>query len=418
MTETNIARTRSSSADPEYGGGEFLRYTGAVSGPFSSITWSETSTISDYVDSNFHDRRNNGEVFNNPCVLEVDEFSCIQDEDVYFSYWDANDATKWSRWQNGNLSNYALNYWGAGYDPSNCTAADPPLDVERRAKSRCLANVDSTPYEFAEDIGEIRETIEFLRNPIASIANVARAYKLKKQQVDRIKDAKKQAKALADLWNTYRFAFSPLLRSVMGVAEALAEWESIGRPARRTAHGKSDDLSKSELEYTSNVNGVYFPKYRKVCSNHIESHAVIYYEVSNPLADWRFKLGLRLKDIPVTLWNLYPLSFLYDRLWNISDMISGIVNFLDPNVTFLACSETRKQTKTTNLSFVGCTWFPALYQAAISQPDSVQWKNFQYRRAVWEPQVLDVVPPITWRELVKDITSITDLIAITLGRLL
>jgi hypothetical protein len=147
-------------------------------------------------------------------------------------------------------------------------------------------------------------------------------------------------------------------------------------------------------------------------------HATIFFEVTNPLKDWNFLLGLRMKDIPTGLWEIVPLSFMVDRLLNIKNTISGAVNFLDPTVTFLAASTRIKKTTTSNITFTGCTYLEDLYTYKLENPDTVKHEVFEYNRGLWEPTFSDVVPPFTLGGLVEDIAKTADLIAIIVGRFL
>ena len=138
--------------------------------------------------------------------------------------------------------------------------------------------------------------------------------------------------------------------------------------------------------------------------------ATILYEVSNPLEDWKFQLGLRVKDIPSTTWQLLPLSFMVDRLYNISNVIKGAINFLDPQLSFLAASVTRRTTKYSSFTVtdqVNQTWLTAL------TPDTWTRSRFRYERTVWNPRPIDVLTTsLDVRGLVNSISKTADLIAL------
>jgi hypothetical protein len=139
-------------------------------------------------------------------------------------------------------------------------------------------------------------------------------------------------------------------------------------------------------------------------------HASILYEVSNPLVDWKFKLGLRFKDLPTTGWELLPLSFMVDRLLDIRSFFAGAINILDPQVTFLAGSYSVKNLDQHTVSLTERQYSGWTHE--ITKPDFIQFEIFHMERLLWNPQFFDTIPSFTPGGLVKDLTSILDLLAI------
>lgn len=400
----------------------FTAFTGEE---FPSIVDSYTcsETMSDYVDPGFHTRMKNGEVFNHPMSYTANRMSLSENQSKWFKR-KTDDPTWWMRLTEGNYTAHALKktFKPAGYKTNECSA---PIDVERQAKQACLADVDSTPYEFFEDIAELRETIRFLRNPLESLKNVSKSFKKKKDHINtRPWQYKRRAKALADLWAQYRFAAAPLVRSIMSALEAYNERDKKLRPARRTAHGHrfSEALpvssALSTFAHTSYPTDICHWEYVKTSERVLRGHASIYYEVSNPLDNWNFRLGLRLKDIPVTLWEVVPLSFMVDRLVNIKNAISGVLNLSDPTVAFLASSYTTRDDRHVKLSCVNQWYGYNNFQTTLSDHDHILYEDFRYDRVIWDPGLTDTIPAITPKYLVNDVRRATDLIALIIGRLL
>lgn len=413
------SRTRTRDAEPEYT--QFIldeTGTPAVKGNF--LTYSRHEEMDDVVIDRFNERIAAGEVINNPCDYLCEEMRAETDKMTnYHAYYRYNPETWYETAISGNFTTYALSVAGLYlYDKNPCN--NPTFDTIQEAKQRCLANVDSTPYEFFEDLMELSETLQFLRNPLQALRSVANAYRKKRKKIDRMKDAKRKAKALANLWNQYRFAFAPLLRSVMSAAEAFLEYNDIKRPKRRSAHGYSSSPEEYDAVIGQRVvTGNWNYYYNKVGTINVETHAAIHYEVSNPAVNWNFVLGLRLKDVPVVSWEVIPLSFMVDRLYNIKNMIQGIVNIADPTVTILAGSDT---TRTTAEHYVKCSEVKYRYSSYRVSPftvtDRIDFTSFHLKRNEWTPSIGDTVPSLNWRGLVDDVTKTTDLIALILSRLL
>lgn len=390
-------------------------YKNAAGNIYTAGSWSPEMAdfeMTDVIDESFHSRLAAGEVFANPCELVVKK-SLWSTNTSDLTWWPTATPDQKSYWLTGNQTRAALEQAAfPGYD--QCQASVPSFDWEAQAKLRALANVDSTPYEFFEDLMEIRETLQFLKSPLSGIANLAKTIAKRRRGVG----TKRQlADSLANLWNQYRFAFSPLLRSVMTGMEALANYDNITRPARRTAHGFSSAESQTGTEFHDTIKGDLVRQYWRTSKITCDGHASIYYEVSNPLVDWRFVLGLRLKDLPTTLWQVMPLSFMVDRLFNLSQMIGGLVNLADPTVSILASTFREKTTRDSTVTLWHRFNSSGITTHSISHPDSVTYTTFTYKRSLWDPDVYDTIPRLTPKNLVKDITSILDLISITLSRL-
>lgn len=418
-----MTRYRTRSAEPKY-----MQHVVHIVGDhnYGNYDWtcpaynifSREETMTDEVNPGFHGRVANGEVFCNPVnYVSVSEEAL---EGSAVAHIHRTSDPSWTKTtEGGHYTSRALVVKPVYLEKVNEAPALNLTSMEQSTKQRCLAAVDGTPYEFFEDIAELKETLEFLKNPIASLAGLARAFSLKKRKLNSIKNVKKRLKAIADLWNTYRFAAAPLIRSAMTALEAYNDREKALRPSRRTAHARFRDFGDPFFSQHTAANGISHKyHYNKWSMRSVEAHATIYYEVSNPVDDWFFRLGLRVKDVPVTMWEILPLSFMVDRLINIRAAIAGLLNIADPSVTFLASSYTTRATDEHLLQMYSETWDYGEWTATIENPDFRKYTSYSWKRALWSPSVYDTIPPITPGYLVKDVQSILDLISIITSRVL
>jgi hypothetical protein len=276
-------------------------------------------------------------------------------------------------------------------------------DVESRAKQVALANIDSTPYAFGEDLLELKETIQFLKSPLGSLLNLSRsfrsAYKKKKAG---FRDVDKIIKAHEDVWLAYRFAFSPLVRSCTSALEAF-EAVPKKRPERLTARGFSD-FEHQDTEVHSDGENEFKRKLERI----VEGKASILYAVSNPVYDWKYRLGFRGKDWPTTIWQIMPYSFMVDRLFDVSSFSKGAINLADPRVKILSACYRSKTTldRTTRIISGHPTY------CLSCQGNDWTKHQFQYNRQPWSPSFYDTIPGFTPEVLVKDLTNILDLVAL------
>jgi len=278
----------------------------------------------------------------------------------------------------------------------------PPLD-EGGAKRRALARVDSTPHKMLEDVLEIRQTLNFLRNPLLSLFDLAKAFS-KDVKTARRSTRIKRDEAIANVWLTYRFAVTPLVNSAYSIVDGLGRLNKP-RPVIESARGK--DKGKSDAEDTHAYGNTTC---LRTVSSEVIIKAGIRYSVSNPASDWRYTFGLRDKDIPVALWQIVPFSFMIDRVSNISDMISGLVALADPNVSIINSWVTTKTEvyNTHSLLEVRNSYWRDFQASTGSKTRSV----FSYRRTTWNPSILDTAPGFNPAGLVSSVTRISDLVAL------
>lgn len=385
---------------------------------YPSNLYFKSEDMDDVVIPDFHARRARGEIFNNPVEYTADSQKTTGSMSITtkrvkklnpLTY--GTDRYEW--FGPGVLNATRLENFGPGSDTFDhlpiTLGADTAAAV---AKQFALANIDSTPYDFAEDSFEIRETLRFIRSPVKSLVDLSREY----WKLVNWRKGKKLSllKKHADAWLQYRFAFRPL---IMSIDQAIDWFHDVGleRPKRRTARGvgsDSDSVGSTVREYGNYGSAAFYHEYDMKTARKYQARAGIMYEVTNPLSDWRFQLGLRNKDLPATLWEIIPYSFMVDRLVNIHNGIRGLTNLLDPNVTILAAWVTEKDEQRTTVRLADKV--TPSFEVNIHGGETIERKTFSYLRNPWDPTVADAVPPITTGGLVKDAKSIADLLSIVI----
>ena len=368
------------------------------------MTMSQSNDVmQDVVTPGYHKRVAQGEIINNPCSYEFAAMDSSGGSYLKTTY-DANPEI-WTEYDGGSITSYH-------------TSWPPPIDldlgdVEGDAKVRALAQIDRTPFAFGEDLLELRETLRFIRSPLSSIRHLVDTMNREARKAVRGSgsSSKSIAKAIADVYATGRFALTPLVKSIYDAAEAY-DMEDFTRPERLNARGFASGEDKESETVNRTTSYSYDVLHEKEASE--SGHAHIMYSVSNPIYDMRFRLGLRAKDFPLTLWQIMPLSFMVDRLANVSTAVQAATNILDPSIKVLAASYTRRTTVQEDWTVTACTR-PG-YSVVVTG-DTVVHKNFDYQRKLWKPSLSDVQVPWNPGELVKDVTAIADLVAIITQRL-
>jgi len=417
----------------EYSNLHTMTWWNNVDGDFMSnerVHESGAKFCRDVVCPKYHTRIRKGEIINNECLITHDEYDAGKSDHFY-----RNDAkstyydTTWGSQTGGSYNARLLEL-----NPSLTPTYDQPWPVSKMiasAKLRALAAIDSTPYSFAEDLAELGSTFRY----ISDVGKKARkltnefdefAIKFRNRKTKHLWDPHnvtslrpklgwKSARNASELWLEYRFVMTPLVRSVADLLEAY-NTRLVKRPERMTARGFEKSTWDESVTWTAS--GAY--NMESHFSGTSEVRAGILYTVSNSLEGFRFKYGLRNKDIPVTMWNIVPLSFMVDRVSNISNAIKSLTNLADPDIKINAAWVVDKTEKYDSHRCVSqtTTETPYVVTSGYVTGAPVTSKSFVYDRDVWIPTVADVIPGFDPKNLFSDISSTADVLALILTRLI
>jgi len=366
--------------------------------------------MTDVVTPGFHRKIRDGAIINNPCIYTKSTVS--------------TNGTGLGTYKSGSYD-YTISGPLTWFRAGQVWPSVLPLTVEASKEASrfyALSSIDNTPYQFGEDIGEIAETIRFLKNPLGSLRNVANSirdlkyktyYKRRKTskylQLDG--EDKRLAYALAEAWAEYRFAAAPLVRSIHDGYEALKLPRGEDpKVDRKSARGFSEGSDENMETYDTYDSGTTY-RWEKSSSLSRRYHSTILYEVTNPVYDWRYRMGLREKDLAETFWQLVPYSFMVDRVVNVSRSIRGLMNLADPQIRFLAASTTLKETSIN--SFRLTEESRASWDINANGETRIR-EDFLYSRELYSPSSKDAIPDFTPKNLVNDLTKVLDLTSLIL----
>lgn len=363
----------------------------------SNVVRSKSMTMTDVVTPCWRSKIRQGITVHNNCVLTLNEYYTEGQGEAEYT-----TSTR-KRWYDGNCATYFKSFGAPSRLPS-ITNPYPYVDYTA-ARFNALKEIDNTPYEMIEDIGELRETAAFLMDPLNSMKQLSIEFDRESTKLMH-KHRIGRHKAIAKAWLSYRFAFLPLLQTVFNLFEAAHEYY-IPPPPIRTARG----FSSKTTSYEDTKSGVWSTFERK--SEQINDvHAYVAYTVTNPASAWRTRFGLRNKDIPKGIWQLIPFSFLIDRLVDISGAVSGFVNLADPELRIeMAGTVLKFDDKVTHR-------FTALsLPLAQVTPDAIVYHNFYYIRSNWGVTYSDAIPPVDIGGLTSSLTRVADLVALIIATL-
>jgi len=194
------------------------------------------------------------------------------------------------------------------------------------ARTRCMANVGKPDFEGLVTLGEIRETLGYLKNPFKTGLRLAESVQdrmlgIKAASRKRLLPDEKIRKNLSDLYLEITFGFKPLVKEVTGILETLRP-QLFPRPQRRTARAKEENSHKDAWTAVETQTGIQHLAEYTYEREVVVRPWILYENLVQPtsLDDW----GMRLQDIPSAAWELVTLSFVADWVANIGDLISAI----------------------------------------------------------------------------------------------
>jgi hypothetical protein len=264
--------------------------------------------------------------------------------------------------------------------------------------------VDSTPYSFGEDALSIAETIRFLTNPMEGLLRLSKSFRRdvrKRTGAINWRVVESRARAVSNAWLQYRFAVSPLLRSIISGLEAYSDKPKT-MPPRLSARGFASD----KYNFSEQVSVPDYRTYLRSVDDTIDCKASILYEVTNPIYNWSYRLGFRNKDLPTVLWQIVPYSFMVDRVIDVTSFCKGVINLADPRVKMLAGDVRTKAEDVFNIQCNGGNR-PGWYHSGSCGTRTI--RTFKYTRDTWTPSFRDTIPTLNKFGLVDSASKLIDL---------
>lgn len=198
------------------------------------------------------------------------------------------------------------------------------------------------PFQSQVFLGEIKETLEFIRHPFAKLsalansASVARynaAIKAYRQAAikhrggvfARTSQARLLLNDVADAWFEVRFAFLPLVQDITSAFSAVNGRSSVRRSSFRGDAKQAVAPLVSRWDYPRFFNGNRVTTGEISCKYFINT-GIIFDDSTNynGFAEYLEKSSLELTNFIPTVWELTPGSWLVDYFVNVGDILNSI----------------------------------------------------------------------------------------------
>jgi hypothetical protein len=334
---------------------------------------------------------------------------------------------------------YEQAYTVNGVNPfSHPSADDLSSLVVSKAKLSALSNMDKTKFSILEDLAEIKSAIGGLLKPAQNTIRAARSLSDRASKFERVNGkiisykrkggviikSKITAKELAHLFGAgyleVKFGLAQLFYTgftIGNLIESTMVNSAVHRDTRRyVAKGKALDLStKSGVVQPTAANGYHLMNYYQERS--FEARAGILYTIKNAahFDNLSWQLGLGYKEIVPIAWNVMRLSWMVDRVVNVTGAIRAVENFLDPDINILS-AWVRLDEKRVYTRRVYATAPRSGEKSRSVNGDTATDVDCAHTRTPWVPTIADTVPKIDLSGAVNSVGNVLDIVALAASR--
>jgi len=305
-------------------GGSVTSYTYGA----SSAAWKgDQRTIKDNLTPNWNRRSGSGEVIVNPC-----QFTRISRVPV-ISHFTLGPHPVWGSEEN--FGDYAA-FFELGIPlPEIANWTNDLLSVRAIALAKAYARVDPNIVLGGENLKDLDKSVGMLKRPFGSSRDLLK--KMEKYRFGRLgKTAVSAARATADAWLEYRYGWRPIVSDAVALMHS-AEKIQQARTTRTLVARSSEKLERVASSNFTVAGGI--PRLDSVSGvirssrKAAVSAGVIYTVNARSVAQtYRMVGGARLSDLPATVWEAVPFSFVVDWFTNVGDWLQAITP--NPFVTY------------------------------------------------------------------------------------
>lgn len=286
------------------------------------------------------------------------------------SYAAATIAGNWS----GNVSGDLVGQVGG--QPQRTTETISVGETENML-IKAFAKVYSSPIVVGESLSDVGQTLAMLRRPFKGAADLL--YNMSKSRAQRLRGGKvTPASATRDAWLEYRYGWKPLLMDIEAIRKktrenllSLNRYRLVARAGTRREFS-TDDSWPATATFSCSGSQSRLTKLR--CD------AGVIYDIVDrrPSDEIAAFMGSRVRDVPATVWEMIPFSFVADWFSNVGDWLQAISP--DPNIKvrgwWVTTIEDVTAKKSGSISYVGEPPMPP-WQGSFG---SEEVHTFLYRR--------------------------------------
>lgn len=276
--------------------------------------------MSDVLTPSFKKRSNQGEIIISPMVKRVHTLSkepTGYEHTLPGNLWPVapldgaikDTFSSLLHWKLGSLPH------GENYTVLNLVPGFVRTNATTLAATAALSEWKSASVQSMVFLAELRKTVETLKNPIRALTQeIARGAK-------KGFSVKGSLRGVSGEYLTWFYGIRSLMFDIEGAQEAIMKMSSC---QRETGRGKVEETYITNvIQDLHNGSALVNSKYKTTTTHKFTVRAGLVGEVTMDMGSQR-AFGYRLSDIPGTLWELTPWSFVFDWVGNLGEYIDSL----------------------------------------------------------------------------------------------
>lgn len=326
----------------------------------------------------------------------------------------AGGFRKWTGY--GNMTQCHMVATGRGLPSWPSVPGSSLFHAEMLAKMKALSHLDKPKLTLGEPIGELRTLPRDLNPVLNGLERVTRRYSQEVQRLGRVLKRSSKFQLLetashvaAETWARYAFFAGPLIRTAEDICVEYASRMEV-HDLWQTARGIEKLRTPSVYKTTNGSGASWAFTWEQVRWIEYEVHAGILFSSADRTTSVPGRLGLVKRDWPVTAWELFPLSFMIDRVVNVKRFLRTSIALTSPNVaisrdSFLTVR--RLDVKMARIAKISAPTIPQANYTPVTSP----WyrvEDFTLDRSRWWPDLGDVASTARGSGLFNDLRKMAD----------
>jgi hypothetical protein len=319
----------------------------------------------------------------------------------------------------GHCTQFLTAFQPGGVMPGGEITGDPPgynlAGMILICKAKAISNFDKPTLPFGEPVAELRQTLRLISSPMAAISSTLTAFQ-KKARLKDWRTQRQRAKGMAKMWASYSFGIAPLWRFVDESVDLFRNKmdtlvSEISRHSETIVFEGALQTSSGSFTLTPIV-GTWRRTRKLKVTVRCGIHAII-----DDANSFRTKVGSRARDLPVTLWEVFPLSFMIDRVVDVKSALSTALSLSSLNVRILGGWQTIRTLDERSYRYTGCSVSGA--GNSFTPGDTLPFRDdlYVFERIPWKPQLSDIYGPRLGRGLLSNLSKTLDLMSVCLIKL-
>lgn len=333
--ETRVrTRPRKSSGSVDYYDWDPNRFLYSVDNPNTHTATPVTDHtdhseyFQDVFDPEYLDKKKRGELILHPCVQWKRKLQC-SNTTLFIgdgSFESVQPIPNWgvAKYTGPLLANRLPNYFDPAVRPFGYD------DWVEHAKSltlqKAIGKAKTSTILSGETLGTLQQTLGMLRRPLS--ASLDLLAKIAKKKSSFMKAGVDGLTAGASAWLEYRYGWSPLIKDIKALVAEIHKRREILLNGRLVCRDSTKNERSSETSQKVALNGRYYlfdSNSTHTCVAQVRSAVYYYLKPMDGGEYTRRFLGLRARDIPGTLYELTPWSFVVDWFFALGAWLEYVI---------------------------------------------------------------------------------------------